>query len=591
VRARWTARIRALAKSENLVGVVAAATAMTVAYAPTLLLNYVPQDQWRAFGYSVPARSALFRLEYCVHLPRFFFSTGRPFVWIGECIEHVWVARIGDFAALRPLCLLTSIALVLALAYPLREIFRSYGIAAMASAIVLLTPGFGFMYMQGLTAWCVVLGAIAAALSLPFIDQTFEHFLAQDRRGAFRPALLGAILFLFALCNYAQYAFLILAVIPVLFAFGRDETLQLRTARLLWRFGCYGALCLTYYAGTKIVGALIPQGRPFGDAQHAFAMDLGPRHLLGKLGELANYAATMPLGPWGTSSLLYVLLLTGGAIVIRAVAPTKSASALSIAFLLAILLPTVAIVLMAPWLVSAFIGIPARESLPLEVMVVLTGCSAIFATPAPRIIRIAIVLALLACSSFVTFSETLNEVRNSQAEIGYMRAAIANLAQTGRLDTLPQFHVIRVAPGNTYTGAAYSDGEAAPATMMNTAHIFQMFTAIVREYRSDQQLAVHVFVDCQFDRSCVQQRVAGSTVVSQANDDGGLLLPGAAVLDYRRLAKPYPLSTAVAFVGTLAVQRHMARIIMMVMAVSAVLTAMLGFACMARFLDRPGEQT
>jgi uncharacterized membrane protein YdjX (TVP38/TMEM64 family) len=56
-----------------------------------------------------------------------------------------------------------------------------------------------------------------------------------------------------------------------------------------------------------------------------------------------------------------------------------------------------------------------------------------------------------------------------------------------------------------------------------------------------------------------------------------------------------PPSIAVAFIGrsigTFVVQGHMAHLIMMVMAVSAAITAILGFAYIARFLYRRGEQT
>src|ERR1700730_75186 len=104
-----------------------------LAYLPTLQFDYVTQDQWRAFRYSTEPRSALDRGQACMKMiPGFYVLTGRPFVWMTECIEHAAVARITDFAQLRPIVLAIVLATVMYLGFVLAPILGglAFGILA-----------------------------------------------------------------------------------------------------------------------------------------------------------------------------------------------------------------------------------------------------------------------------------------------------------------------------------------------------------------------------------------------------------------------------------------------------------------------------
>src|SRR5205814_8092186 len=82
---------------------------LVVAYLPTVIYDYVPPDQWRAFRYSVLETSASARCRATTRmLPPLYIRTGRPLVWIGEAIEHTVVNKISDFTLLRPICLLVA---------------------------------------------------------------------------------------------------------------------------------------------------------------------------------------------------------------------------------------------------------------------------------------------------------------------------------------------------------------------------------------------------------------------------------------------------------------------------------------------------
>lgn len=71
-------------------------------FLPTLLFDYVPQDQWRAFRYEQTMAAGKFE-SICNTLPKFYTRTGRPLVWIGECLEHTLANSISDLTKLRPI--------------------------------------------------------------------------------------------------------------------------------------------------------------------------------------------------------------------------------------------------------------------------------------------------------------------------------------------------------------------------------------------------------------------------------------------------------------------------------------------------------
>ena len=172
----------------------------SMALLPTLLVDYVPQDQWRAFTYFQTDETAGARLHACVDriLP-FYVATGRPLVWPGECMEHMLVARITDFRRLRPFCFLIVTGTLMALAYALRGIAEDAGQAILIAAMLLYAPGFSFMYYQGVTAAPVLIAALLAALSFGLlVPLDFEHI----RRIPLMRLSGSAVLFLLACFIY-----------------------------------------------------------------------------------------------------------------------------------------------------------------------------------------------------------------------------------------------------------------------------------------------------------------------------------------------------------------------------------------------------
>jgi hypothetical protein len=113
---------------------------VVLAYWPTLQFDYVTQDQWRAFRYSTEPQSALERGQACLNMiPRFYTLIGRPLAWMTECIEHATVARIADFAQLRPVALAIVLATVMYLGFVLGPMLGGLAFGILAAAAMVLT--------------------------------------------------------------------------------------------------------------------------------------------------------------------------------------------------------------------------------------------------------------------------------------------------------------------------------------------------------------------------------------------------------------------------------------------------------------------
>ena len=84
-------------KNLNLFMVPLILVLVAIGYFPSLTEDFVPQDQWRAFTYGLDI-DGVSKWAACVNNRfDFFILTGRPLVWIPECIEHGLINHVGDF--------------------------------------------------------------------------------------------------------------------------------------------------------------------------------------------------------------------------------------------------------------------------------------------------------------------------------------------------------------------------------------------------------------------------------------------------------------------------------------------------------------
>ena len=184
------------------------------AYLPTLQFDYVTQDQWRAFRYSPSASTPLYRAKSCINmLPNFYIRSGRPLVWIPECIEHTAVSKISDFFYLRPFVLLIVLITVGYLGWVLASLLNNWWLGTAAAAAFVVAPGYSFMYLQGMTAGAVLLCIILSAssfLSLRKGLNSAEKFTF--KRNFFEDLSISFSLFLLSCMIYPEWAFIVVSL-------------------------------------------------------------------------------------------------------------------------------------------------------------------------------------------------------------------------------------------------------------------------------------------------------------------------------------------------------------------------------------------
>jgi len=131
------------------------------AYLPTLQFDYVTTDQWRVFRYSQEPLAPIEKAKVCTETAwKFYLMTGRPLVWLTECLEHTVVSSISDFFLLRPFVLSVVLLTVLCLGLVLSPLVGGLPAGIVVASAFLMTPGYSFMYVQGATAMMALLSVV-----------------------------------------------------------------------------------------------------------------------------------------------------------------------------------------------------------------------------------------------------------------------------------------------------------------------------------------------------------------------------------------------------------------------------------------------
>jgi hypothetical protein len=263
-----------------------------VAFLPTLYVDYVPQDQWRAFRYSLADQGATTRFHACANmLPPFYIATGRPLLWLGECVEHAWVARIADFRPLRVVCMILVVVTLVLLARALLGLWDDPALAVIISAAALYCPGYCFMYYQGLAAAPVLLAAILGICSFIVLSRMNVTAAVQIRQQIPRIAL-GSAIFILACCLYPVYAFTAVALTLIYAALDRGAAIRARVLRMFALLCIYGGVALVYMVLAKALMYIYFQSAhrpvvPLGE--YSFEMSLHAGQLIPKLQALLAY--------------------------------------------------------------------------------------------------------------------------------------------------------------------------------------------------------------------------------------------------------------------------------------------------------------
>lgn len=520
-------------------------------YYPTLVAGYVTEDQWRAFRYAVPANDAAFRWRACydMNLP-FYVYTGRPLVFLGECAEHAWVASIHDFASLRPFVLLLVLISVPALGAALTRVVGSFTASVIVAAVMLYSPGYAFMYFQGLTGAPVILGALLAILASPCLNNSFDRVTLGRGLAASGWLASGFVLFLLSLLIYPAYSFLAVALAVLNFGFDDSYRFNARLARLVCSITTYAIASGAYYAMSKLTMHLYgifygvwPALAVIASGPRAFVMHLTPLDLAQKVATLVVFFIRSEpiINFFGWSGWLKMAAFASAipAFILssrRSGVGWRASVYQTIAF--AIVTVVLAIGSEAPWLVASPTPLLVHYTVPLQILVVgflakllveLVTVAGASRMREPRGAALALLCLMLVPATFRQNAMTMTEVMLSRTEISYMRAFVRNLVISGRFDRLQQIHVIR--PYDPVVGVNKGFVSGNPVGML------WFVTAVLREVLPAGKLKSLDIADCQFDRACIAQSAQrGALVLSQSlPGDKPTLLELSAVLDYSML--------------------------------------------------------
>ncbi|MDH5763826.1 MAG: glucosyltransferase domain-containing protein [Nitrospinota bacterium] len=502
---------------------------VVAAYYPTIAGDYVPQDQWRAFKYSLDPGHPVERWRACYpEASKFYFLTGRWLVWIGECAEHTLVEKISDFRPLRVITLTAVVLSVILLRNLLINIVNSWRIATLLAVMVALLPGWAFMYYQGLTGLPVLISLAISLLSFHFVSRGITK---PKSKRYYLDLGVGGILFISACLIYPIFAF---AIIPLLFiysAFRPETPLSIKVHLCVKLFIFYFVSALTYYLIVK-TGILFAEqlGKTIPDLKN-YRLDITTdfNELKTKLFLILNELTRMPLASFHQiPTWLSILILFSPAGIMlyeeQQLGCKPSRSFFSVILYL-VSVPIVLIASISPWLLSHFPGAAYRHMLPIHFFLILSfgillsyGHKYIkkyYSDKNIHWIESLTILILITIFSINQISLSRLQVTDSAIEINNMRNTYRKLISNNNFWNQREIHIIRPKFGRHYDGQQI-DREFMPATMANPEHIFQMTHAVLREILSTDQLKRVNLVDCRFNRECVNSAPQNAIAITQS---------------------------------------------------------------------------
>jgi hypothetical protein len=533
ILAQWRAQDR-LSKA-----VIALSLLLVVfAYLPTLRHNYVAPDQWRAFRYSLFAETPYERAKACEKLITPYYSqTGRPLLWISECIEHAAVAKISDFAYLRPFVL----AIVLFSAIYVGAVLAPYvgGLAwgVIAASALTVAPGYSFMVLQGMTAGTVLIALILAAASF----KAFRGWL-ESAGTAFklewRKLLAPLVLFFVSCLIYPSWSFFVVGLAWI--AFGAD--VQASRATALKRLGAtllfYFVASLVYYLFERLIEFVLQRSTGYVPDMLAYemGMQLNPGTLMDRAREVWKWFYRMPpLDFAGPPGLLAVALALFCAYIGWQDHRSRRRSLLSSLWvsLAAVALGCVVLLgSLSPWLFSSLDYMASRFLMPWYLLfcVVAVGVIRIAVDAlAPKLQWAAAAFALpLFLVPVAIRQEHLSMLQTeiSAMEIQSVRASLAQWIdskgyQKQRYLLFVRPPLLRSPLAERIMGSGPIAGENGEfASTQNPAFIPWMIIALLRE-RSDQPVGRTMRLrNCFYEQSCIPQMLKDPQMVVIGIADG-----------------------------------------------------------------------
>jgi hypothetical protein len=508
------------------------------AYLPTLQFDYVTEDQWRAFRYSTKEQTPYDRAKSCVKLiPQFYVLTGRPLVWITECVEHATVAKISDFIYLRPIVLSIVLVTAIYLGAVLAPIVGGLTMGVMAASTLLMAPAYSFMYLQSMPAAMVLISIILAAASFSLLRVRLDQGVTAQ---GFKIIKLWAPLFLFvsSCLIYPSWAFLVIPLTWIAFGFDYNNSWLRRIKRLSSVLLFYFFAAVFYYIIVKItvfivlkLTGYIPNLGPY-----EVAIQLSPSIIWERTLEAAKYFYEMPPSNFDApQGLLVVVLGLFSANIGWDAYKNKSMHLLvAIAFSVSIFIIGCIVLLasISPWLFSRMDVLATRHLIPWYLFFCAASVGLILSAAKilpQKLCRLAPVFTLIVCVAPIAAVQnklSFLEVAVSGIEIESMRLRLGEwLDNKGYLN---KRYLLVVSPvkerpafvEELFGGAKNAGENAVLSSSKNPVSIPWMVNALLRE-RADHPVGKSIeIVDCAFDQGCVNGTLADSTKVALGITNG-----------------------------------------------------------------------
>ncbi len=486
---------------------------VVVAYLPTLQFDYVTQDQWRAFRYSLAALSFTERVQQCTALVHdFYIQTGRPLVWLTECLEHGFVEQIADFRLLRPVSLIVVCGTLIYLGFVLLKLTGNLVGSLVIAGVFVLSPGYSFMYLQGWLALMVLISVILAAASF---DNLHHGSIGWPLRYAslVRPALwffLGCLI-------YPAWAFvaIVLALIGLLSNVERGNYSFLESlTRLVCALAFYGLLSLCYYGFVKLC-QMVSADHDFG--RYAVAAQTSLVTIADRLWRVVCYLCRMNILGFEVPRGLSLVLMAVVSVLLsyKTTAPNschRAAQVIGKAVTLFLVIVGCLLVSMIPWVLSSMDSLSTRHAVPVYLFlgfVVVWLVDRGVVEPLRRHFRNAqyfVFGAIFMVVSFVKSQQSFLEIVSTRSEIELFRV---KLKQWYEHDGWREHRFILIIVPSTSRPLAVEplisdEGAGSDDAVMYTsrglAPLVWQPTAILRELGAT---GFHL-IDCGFDtQSCV----------------------------------------------------------------------------------------
>lgn len=517
------------------------------AYLPTLQFDYVTQDQWRAFRYQSDVDSPLERLQECLSmLPVYYARTGRPLVWITECLEHLFVENISDFKYLRPFVLIVVIFTVVYLSLVIKKMCNDWVSAAIIAAIFTTAPAYSFMYLQSWPALMVLISIpLAAASYKMFIDKVLSEYCSC------KYLTLSFGFFLVACLIYPTFAFVVLPMALIQFICEDEICFKNRVKKIFATLVFYALTTAAYYLLVKLFSQMLELYQPNLPSlgPYEVSAQISPAIILNRVIEVVTYFYRMPPANFtafhgATLAIMIATSITAGIkfSLIRHKHFYTSLVCYSFAtFLVCALVLSASI---SPWVFSKMNVLANRHLLPLYLFIsfafvwVVRGFLLYVKVDTCKI-RLLSVLLILLPIAVLQNSNSILEVVSTRTEIEMLRAKLKDWDGEGQLNK-KFLLVIRpeiprpLGVEKLLDDGGYGNDNAVLASSKNPVSIPWMVSAVLKEKQQDRKYNI---VDCGLDTvSCVSNALVNENniVVAYA---GGVGAPDSNTISY--VVKPY----------------------------------------------------